>query len=369
MVPGMTVLRSTLLLLVLLGLPVRLGAQDPAASPVDQGSPAAIASPALSADDVGLRAFVAGLRPRALREGVAPATFDRETAGLFYNARVVRLDRAQPGGTPGVAPAGYADFAPYRRQHVDAAHINKGQALAQQLAVPLAGLQARSGVDSRVALSIFGHETGYGSFTGNFDLLRSFATLAYDGRRRELFTVEFIATLKLIDRGFSRAELTGSWAGATGFPQFLPSVYLRIGTDGDGDGKADIWTDRADALASIAAYLKEAGWKPGVPWGVPVSVPEGFDRTAVATRLSAPRCPRVHARLSRWLTMAEWRARGLEVQGTPVPGDHELAQLIEPDGPGMTAYLLTTNYQPILDYNCSNYYALAVGLLADEIAR
>ena len=358
-----TALRSS----AFLALALVLG--RPAAAQEEASAAAAPMAPSLSAEDAGLTAFLQGLRPRALREGVSAGTYDRETAGLTFNPKVVRLDRAQPGGTPGVGPAGYADFAPYRRQHVDAAHINKGRALMQQLAVPLAGLEGRFGVAAPITLAIFGHETGYGSFTGNFDLIRSFATLAYDGRRRELFTAELIATLKLIDRGFTRSELTGSWAGATGFPQFLPSVYLRIGTDGDGDGRADIWTDRADALASIAAYLREAGWKPGIPWGVPVQVPLGFDRQSIVSPLVSPRCPRVHGRLSRWLTMADWRARGLVVEGTPVPADTELAQLIEPDGPGMTAYLLTTNYQPILDYNCSNYYALSVGILADEITR
>jgi membrane-bound lytic murein transglycosylase B len=173
----------------------------------------------------------------------------------------------------------------------------------------------------------------------------------------------------LIDKGFSRSELKGSWAGATGYPQFLPSTYLRLAVDGDGDGKADIWTSSADALASIAAYLNEAGWKPNTPWGVPAMVPSTFDRDSVKTSLVSPRCPRVHARLSRWLTIAEWKAKGIMVAGFPAPADTELASLIEPDGPGLTAYLLTSNYRVILDYNCSNFYALSVGLLADEVAR
>ena len=313
--------------------------------------------------------FIQTLRPRALAEGVTAATFDRETAGLTANPKVVRLDRAQPGGTPGIGTPGYLDFAPYRRQHVDRAHIDKGRMLYGQLSAPLAGNEARFGVPGKIALAIFGHETGYGSYTGGFDLIRAFATLAYDGRRHELFTAELIATLKLIDRGFPRAELTGSWAGATGFPQFLPSTYLRIGTDGDGDGRADIWTSMPDTLASIAAYLQEAGWKPRTPWGVAVQVPAKLDRASLASPLASPRCPRVHARLSRWLTLAEWKARGVVVAGFPAPADSELVQLIEPDGPGVTAYLVTTNYNAILDYNCSNFYALSVGLLADEIAR
>ena len=348
-------------------------AQDtpPAEQPVATGADSNVAPvSAPSAADAAFTAFVLGLRDRAIAEGVKPETFDRETAGLTFNPRVIHFDRSQPGGsvTATGTPAPM-NFAPYRQSHVDQAHIQNGQARYQMLSALLAGNQAKTGVPGNVALAIFGLETGYGSYTGNFDLIRSFASLAYDGRRRELFTAELIATLKLIDRGFTRAELKGSWAGATGYPQFLPSTYMRIGTDGDGDGKADIWTNDADALASISAYLQEAGWKPNAVWGVAVTLPSDFDRTAVRPLLVSPRCPRVHARLSRWLTLAEWKARGVIVAGYPAPADDELAQLLEPDGPGMPAYLLTTNYRAILDYNCSNFYAMSVGVLADAIAR
>jgi lytic murein transglycosylase len=362
--------RSCALALVLLGaapLSAQTASSGEAAPPVaDQP---ATAPNAPTAADTAFTAFVSGLRARAIAEGVKPETFDRETAGLTFNPRVIRADRGQPGGPPSTGAPGIMDFAAYRRSHVDQAHIERGQTRYQMLSAPLAGNEARTGVPGKVALAIFGLETGYGSFTGSYDLIRSFATLAYDGRRRELFTAELIATLKLIDRGFTRDEMKGSWAGATGYPQFLPSTYLRIGTDGDGDGKADIWTNDADTLASIAAYLREAGWKPGTPWGVAVTLPSDFDRAAVRTKLVSPRCPRVHARLSRWLTIAEWKAKGVIIAGFPAPVDSELATLLEPDGPGITAYLLTTNYRSILDYNCSNFYAMSVGVLADAIAR
>jgi membrane-bound lytic murein transglycosylase B len=344
-----------------------LAAQD--APPHNDQPTADAAAGAPSAADIAFINFVAGLRPRAIAEGVKPETFDRETAGLTFNPRVIQLDRGQPGGTLSSGPAGAMDFAPYRRSHVDQAHIDKGQTRYQTLSAQLAGNEARTGVPGKVTLAIFGLETGYGVYTGSFDLVRSFATLAYEGRRRELFTAELIATLKLIDKGFTRAEMKGSWAGATGYPQFLPSTYLRLATDGDGDGKADIWTNDADTLASIAAYLREAGWKPGTPWGVAATLPANFDRKAVRSLLVSPRCPRVHARLSRWLTIAEWKARGVVIAGFPSPADSELARMLEPDGPGITAYLLTTNYGSILDYNCSNFYAMSVGLLSDAVAR
>lgn len=336
------------------------------------GGVAPSAPPPLSAEEqeaAAFRAFLRGLRPQAIAAGVQPGTFDREVADLILDPRVIRADRGQPGGGATGAPSGTINFAPYRRAHVDAVRIGRGRQRYGSLRPKLAAIEQKTGVPEQIMLAIYGHETGYGTFTGNYDILRSFATLAYEGRRRALFTAEFIDTLKLIDRGFPRSVLKGSWAGATGYPQFLPSVYLRLATDGDGDGRADIWRSEADALASIGNYLINGGWKPDVPWGVAVVVPSTFDRAGLVSPLASPRCPRVHAHLSRWLTIAEWRAKGLMVAGAPVPADTELATLIEPDGPGQTAYLLTTNYQAILDYNCSNFYGLSVGLLADEVAR
>jgi lytic murein transglycosylase len=308
------------------------------------------------------------LRPQALSEGVTALTFDRVVPTVMFNRRVIELDRAQPGGNPN-APAGAPAFAPYRDRHVTPALIARGQRRYTSLRPLLMGIERQTGVPESIMLGIYGNETGFGGFTGSSDLLSSLATLAYEGRRRELFTREFIATLKLIDRGIPREQLKGSWAGATGYPQFLPTMYLRLGKDGDGDGRVDIWTNEADAMASIANYFVHAGWKPNVVWGVTVRVPAGFDRSAVAAKLVSPRCPRVYQRHSRWLTVAEWRQRGIEITGANPPADDQQASLLEPDGPGATAYLLSGNYRVILDYNCSNFYGLSVGLLADAVAR
>jgi membrane-bound lytic murein transglycosylase B len=144
---------------------------------------------------------------------------------------------------------------------------------------------------------------------------------------------------------------------------------MRLSVDGDGDGRRDIWNSETDALASIGNYLVNAGWKPNLPWGVAVRVPSTLDRAALRPLIASPRCPRVHDRHSRWLTIGEWRRLGVTPLGYNPPADTEMATLLEPDGPGATAYLLTGNYRVILDYNCSNFYALSVGLLADEIAR
>jgi lytic murein transglycosylase len=315
----------------------------------------------------GFRAYLPQLEAQARRAGVSQGTISSVFPSLVFSARTVELDRAQPGGRPG--SNANPPFAPYRARHVSPALIANGQ---RHYAANLSRLQAigrRYGVTPSLLVAIWGHETSYGSVTGNFDLLNSLASLAYDGRRRQLFSDEFVAALKMIDRGVPRYRLKGSWAGATGHPQFLPSVWLRLGADGDGDGRSDIWRSEPDALASIANYLSNAGWRPGVPWGVAVRVPPGFDRNRVRSNLRAPRCPKVFERHSRWLTFGEWRRLGVVVQNGIWPRDSEMASLIEPDGPNATAYLLTTNYRTILDYNCSNFYALSVGLLADAIAR
>ncbi|HYJ82301.1 MAG TPA: lytic murein transglycosylase [Allosphingosinicella sp.] len=315
----------------------------------------------------GFTAYLPQLEAQARRAGVSPATIASVFPTLAFSARTVELDRAQPGGRPG--SNANPPFAPYRARHVSPALIANGQRHYAANLSRLREIGRRYGVTPSVLVAIWGHETSYGSVTGDFDLLNSLASLAYDGRRRQLFADEFVAALKMIDRGVPRYRLKGSWAGATGHPQFLPSVWLRLGTDGDGDGRADIWRSEPDALASIANYLSNAGWRPGVPWGVAVQVPAGFDRSRVRNNLKAPRCPRVFERHSRWLTIAEWRRLGMTAPYGGWPRDTEMASLIEPDGPGATAYLLTTNYRTILDYNCSNFYALSVGLLADAIAR
>ncbi len=279
---------------------------------------------------------------------------------------MIDLERSEPvartsGGVVGA-------LSPYLRAHVTPTLVARGRNNYSNLYSGLRSIESRYGVEAPVLLAIYGHETSYGLVTGSTDLLGALASLGYYGRRREFFETEFVSALKLMDQGVPRWRLKGSWAGATGFPQFMPSVALRLRADGDGDGYADIWSDELDGLASIANYLRDAGWKPNVHWGIPVRTPSNLNRAALRTTLTAQRCPQVYRRHSRWLTMREWRSLGVTPLGVSLP-ESEMASLIEPDGPYATAYLLTTNYRAILDYNCSNFYAISVGVLADSIAR
>lgn len=323
-------------------------------------------SPAQAQSQDDFQTYLIDLRAQAVSSGVSKATIDAVFPTLTLNQRVIDLDRDQPGGRPDAA---IPPFAPYRDKHVDASRITRGRAAYQANRSKLQAIERDTGVPESIMVAIWGHETNYGSVMGSFDLANSLATLAYEGRRRTLFADEFVATLKMMDRGIPRSQLVGSWAGATGGPQFLPSVYLRLARDGDGDGRADIWRSDADALASIGNYFANAGWRAGEPWGFAVTVPATLNRAVIANHLTSPRCARVHDRMSAWKTMAEWRALGVVPDTAAWPNDRVLAALIEPDGPGKTAYLLTDNYRVILDYNCSNFYALSVGLLADAVER
>lgn len=316
--------------------------------------------------DAAFQTYLVSLRAQALAAGVRADTVDAVLSTLTLDPQVIRNDQAQPAP---VSSNNFTPFAPYRTQHVTAALIGNGRRVWLAQRERLSGLERETGVPEAVTVAIWGHETSYGVVTGRYDLLRSLATLAFEGRRRSLFAGEFVAALTMLDRGVPREKLRGSWAGAFGGPQFLPSVYLKLARDGDGDGFADVWTSDADSLTSIASYLHDAGWRAGRSWGLAVGVPPGFDRAGFRTRLIAPRCPKVFVRHSGWRTMAEWRAAGVLPQGGSWPSDDVMATLIEPDGEGATAYLLTDNYRAILDYNCSNFYALSVGLLADAVAQ
>ena len=313
--------------------------------------------------DTSFRGYMSYVAAKARQEGVSQRTIDAVIPGLTPNDRVIELDRAQPGGPPG---SGIPPYEPYRRRHVTNDIVQRGKAEYRQHYDTLVRIQQQTGVDPFMILAIYGKETSYGRITGNFDLPQALATLAWEGRRRDLFESEFIAALKLMDKGYTRDHLKGSWAGAAGKTQFMPSNILTLAADGDGDGFADIWNSEPDAFMSIANYLRQAGWKAGVHWGAAVRVPSSLNREAVRSNLVPPRCERVFARHSRFLTVAEWKSLGVRFEGRTLPDD-VLATLIEPDGPNATAYLTTQNYRPILDYNCSNFYAITNGLVADAI--
>jgi lytic murein transglycosylase len=327
------------------------------------GTPAA--SQSGDAFATGFASYKSSLAQRAAHTGITDAALLTAIPLLPLNLRAIELDRAQRPSSG--ASLRSPPMQPHLRQHVTPSLIRRGQLLQHRLWPQLWRIEQQYGVDGPTLLAIYGKETSYGAYTGNFDLLEVLASLAYEGRRRELFEAEFFAALKLLQGGVPRATLRGSYAGATGLPQFMPTVVLRLRADGDGDGTADIWGNEVDALASIANYFRDAGWKRGLRWGGSATVPGNLDRNAIRNPQEAPRCPAVFRRHSLPISIADWRARGV-VSSVTVP-DSETAALIEPEGEGERAFLLTANYRAILSYNCSNAYALSVAHLSDAIAR
>ena len=324
----------------------------------------AFAPSAVQPQGLSFDSYMQVVAAKARAQGVGEAAIGKVLGGLQPSQRVIALDHDNTTSPNG---AGFPALAPYLSSHNTSARIDAGRQMYRQLGPLAAQVRQRYGVPPQILLAIWGHETSYGAVRGNFDLAQALATLAWEGRRRELFENELISLMKMVQQGVPRSRLVGSWAGAFGNPQFLPSIYLRLAVDADGDGLRNIWDSRADTLFSIANYFRDAGWRAGQPWGVRAYVPPGLDRAALRNPNKPPKCPRVYVRHSKWKTVREWRAIGVTPQAAL--GDDVMASLFEPDGPAAPAYLLTQNYRVILEYNCSNYYAMSVGLLSDEIAR
>lgn len=316
-------------------------------------------------DNADFQLWLAGYRRHAIERGVPAADVDKLLAGVTLSQRAIDLDRRQPGdASSGVQ----ARFDSYLARQVDAARINGGTAAANRLSPTIAAVQAKTGVPGEIFVAIWGLESAYGKVTGNFDVPSALATLAWEGRRKMLFTNELNAALSIIQQDKAPREwLKGSWAGAMGQPQFLPSSYLAYAVDMDGDGHPNIWSSEPDTLASIGNYLKQKGWQPGLSWGLPVTVPPGFDRLAIKNPDRPKTCVKPLERHSKAYPVKQWRDWGVTGTGS-FPADDVMAVLIEPDGPGQGAYLTTANYRVIMEYNCSNFYALSVALLGDAIA-
>lgn len=319
--------------------------------------------PAVAQSEAGFQAYLQEVRRTAAAEGISQRTLDAVIPTLRFNQNVIDIDRrASGGGGTGPIP----NFTGSDEHRAIAGKADQGRQLAMRWRTLFNQIERETGVPAGVILSIYGKELNYGGYTGRSDVMSALATLAYEGRRRALFESELIAAMRMVQNGVPRYRLTGSWAGAMGKPQFMPSVFLRLARDGDGDGDANIWDSEPDAFVSIANYLHLSGWRGDEPWGIAVALPSVFNRAAVSNLTRPTRCTRVFERHSRWLTMAEWQALGVRPLGRTMSGS-TLATLLEPDGPNGTAYLLTNNYRAILDYNCSNFYGMSVGLLANEI--
>ena len=312
-------------------------------------APAAQAPQAPPADEppAGFAAWREGMVQEALAAGIRPATVQQVLAQAQWLPRVIELDRSQPEFTR--SPWAYLDSA------VSPQRLAQGRQQREAYDGALSNAATRYGVPAEIITAIWGIESNYGSNFGNFRTVDALATLAFDGRRARWARSELMAALRILDAGdIAPDRMVGSWAGAMGHTQFLPSVFLDHAVDADGDGHRDIWGSIPDVTASTARFLRDKGWKPGEPWLVEVRLPARFDHA--------------QADLSIRQTTAQWAATGVQpLQGTVLP-DWKKASVFTPAGARGPAFLVGPNFRTLLRYNNSTNYALAVGLLAQQIA-
>lgn len=299
------------------------------------------------ADTDGLQRWLAGFRVRAIAAGIPGAVLDDALTGLSYDEDVIRRDRNQ------------SEFTKTIWEYLDSAasetRIANGEAALRRHAALLSQIEARYGVDKEVVTAIWGLESAYGTFRGSVPIIQALATLAYDGRRGAFFEAELLNALKILAAGDTiPARMQGSWAGAMGHTQFMPSSFLAYAEDFDGDGRRDIWgDDPADALASAAAYLAHYGWTKGAPWGVEVTLPDGFDYDQTGERVKKP--------------VADWQALGLRTAGGADLPEYGPASVLLPGGAMGAAFLIFSNFQVIERYNTADAYVIGVGHLADRL--
>ena len=299
--------------------------------------------------DEGFDDWLAILRADALAAGISEQTVATALANVELREKVVKYDRNQPEFK--------LTYPIYLKKVVTAGRVSQGKRLWAENKDLLEEIGAHYGVQPRFIVALWGIESGFGRHTGGFSVINALATMAYDGRRATFFRKELIEALKIIDEGHIAApNMKGSWAGAMGQCQFMPSSFRAYAQDWDKDGKTDIWTNKADVFASIANYLKNARWRDDLTWGRQVRLPDGFDGADLAEQKTVK-------------TMEEWRQLGLtNLNGAPLPDRNLSSRLVLPDGDEDMAFIVYSNFDSTLRWNRSNYFALAVGALSDAMA-
>ena len=302
------------------------------------------------APDQDFKSWIEDLHKEAASQGIGVSTLDSVLPSVQPIPRVIELDRSQP------------EFTLTLRQYLDRvvpnSRVQKGKKKLQENIALLTEISRKYGVQPRFIVAFWGVETDFGRVDGGFPVIDALATLAYDGRRSKFFRGELIRALRIIDQGhISYADMRGSWAGAMGQFQFIPSSFERFAVDYDGDGRRDIWRNRRDAFASAANYLSGSGWKADETWGREVKLPAGFDEKLADLKIEK--------------SLAEWQALGVRrADGRDLPSRAGLkGSIVLPEGVTGRAYLAYDNFKTTLRWNRSNFYAIAIGTLADRIGR
>ncbi len=298
--------------------------------------------------NLGFDRWIAGFRGRAAAQGISQTVLDRAFRDVSYNTYVIEKDRNQAEFTKAIWD--YLDSA------VSENRIDNGIKALRKHRKLLERIEKAYGVEKEVVVAVWGLESAYGEIRGDIPLIEALATLAYDGRRGRFFESQLIAALKILQSGdVDVRQMTGSWAGAMGHTQFIPTSYLSFAVDFTGDGRRDIWSDDpADALASTAAYLARSGWRKGQPWGVEVRLPAGFDYGLTGEKVKK--------------SAADWAALGVRDATGRRVGDHGPASILMPAGARGAAFMIFPNFHAIERYNAADAYVIAVGHLSDRIA-
>ena len=300
------------------------------------------------ADENGFSECIARMKSQARLEGISAGTVQQVLSKVKQLPRIIELDRRQPEFTQ--------TFANYFTARINEERIQRGRDLFTKHRALLNRIQHESGIPAQYLVSFWGLETSYGGHFGDWSVLDSLATLACDTRRSTFFTQELLNALRIVEAGDITAErMVGSWAGAMGHMQFMPSTFLRYAKDVDGDGRRDLWGSIPDAMGSAANFLQQLGWVPGLSWGQEVLLPRSFDYSLAGR--------------DQMLSLAEWSKLGVTtVSRAPLTPATQKAALIVPSGYQGPAFLVTRNFYVIMRWNRSEFYALSVGHLADRIA-
>ncbi|MDF0598137.1 lytic murein transglycosylase [Psychromarinibacter halotolerans] len=299
-------------------------------------------------DNPAFDAWLAGFRGRAAAAGISAATLDSALGRAGFLPDVIERDRNQAEVD--------RSLQDYLALTVDDARVTTGREMLRRHAGVLAEIEARFGVEKQVVVAIWGVESRFGARMGDIPVISALATLAFDGRRGQFFEQQLVAALRILQNGDITVDrMTGSWAGAMGHTQFIPTSYEAYAVDFRGDGRRDIWSeDPTDGLASTGSYLANAGWQRGRPWGLEVSLPSGFNAG--------------QAGRGRNRSVSEWTAQGVRLAGGGTIPDHGPASVILPSGTTGPAFVIFRNFGAIARYNNSEKYVIAVGHLSDRIA-
>ncbi len=289
------------------------------------------------------------LKAEALGKGISRPIVDEAFANVKFKAKIISYDRKQPEVTQ--------TFKQYMANRLPKSLVNQGKARMRDHGALLTEVGNLYGVQPRFIVALWGVETRFGKYTGGFNVVEALTTLAYDNRRAEYFRGELMIALRILDeKHITVKNMKGSWAGAMGQAQFMPSSFINFSVDHNGDGKRDIWKTKADVFASAANYLSKSGWKSDQTWGREVKLPADFDTSLVSLKITH--------------SMSYWQNLGVrKLGGADLPSRQLMGSLVQPKGGNGQTYLVYNNYKTILKWNRSTYFAMSVGQLADKISR